>query len=81
MQTGWHSGTARCRIRLGSRGAVEVGSEVLPGHFASHPCGEEDLVSPRLLPSLLRRELFPVPGGRGAREERGWGRHHVHPQL
>ncbi|KAI6075500.1 Potassium voltage-gated channel subfamily H member 2-like protein [Aix galericulata] len=52
------------------------------------PCPRRASVSPavavaarRSLSPAPRRQLLPVPGGRGAGEERGWGGHHVHPQL
>lgn len=38
-------------------------------------------VQPPLSLSLLGSLVFPLPGGRGAGEERGRRRHHVHPQL
>lgn len=72
-QPGAGSGWARdCRCgqwRCGRSGRALLGSEVLPGHFVSYLCGEEDLVSPWSLPSLLCRKLLPVSGGCGACEE------------
>lgn len=43
--------------------------------------GGWDLLCRPLSLSLLGSVVFPLPGGRGAREERGRRRHHVHPQL
>lgn len=46
--------------------------------------GEEVRIScaaPLSLSLLLGSVVFPLPGGRGAREERGRRGHHVHPQL
>lgn len=92
LGTSWQSDPAQqgqTRVRNYSCGLLGcgrsrwalLGSEVLPGNFVSCTFGEEHLGSPWPMPFLLCRELLPVSGGRGTREERGWGCHHVHPQL
>lgn len=43
--------------------------------------GQSPLCVPALSIPLLGSLVFPLPGGRGAGEERGRRRHHVHPQL
>lgn len=78
-EVGW--GRSRWRDKGATVGSGAVGaSEVdrplqVPGEGCpSHP-GTQGPVS------ALCRELLPVPGGCGTREERRWSRHHVHSQL
>lgn len=61
----------------GPYGEAEVeGSAWAPGFLLCPLRGcQGDYVLP------LHRELLPMSGGCGAREERGWGCHHVHPQF
>ena len=78
-EVGW--GRSHWRDKGATVGSGAVGASEVDRPLQGPGEGGPSRPGPQGPVSELCRELLPLPGGFGTREERRWSRHHVHSQL